>query len=74
MAGRTEPGLDPLIGLIANTLVLRADTSGNPAFRDLLARLRTADLAALDHQDLPSTGWWRTSTRPARPAVTPCSR
>ncbi|MEV5187768.1 amino acid adenylation domain-containing protein [Streptomyces werraensis] len=53
VAGRTEPGLDPLIGLIANTLVLRADTSGNPAFRDLLARLRTADLAALDHQDLP---------------------
>ncbi|MGM7445642.1 condensation domain-containing protein, partial [Streptomyces tunisiensis] len=53
VAGRTEPGLDCLIGLIANTLVLRADTSGDPAFRDLLARLRTTDLAALDHQDLP---------------------
>ncbi|MFF5157806.1 amino acid adenylation domain-containing protein [Streptomyces sp. NPDC000348] len=53
VAGRTESGLDPLIGLITNTLVLRADTSGDPAFRDLLARLRTTDLAALDHQDLP---------------------
>ncbi|CAL9650353.1 amino acid adenylation domain-containing protein [Streptomyces sp. enrichment culture] len=53
VAGRTEPGLDPLIGLITNTLVLRADTSGDPAFQDLLARLRTVDLAALDHQDLP---------------------
>ncbi|MFE1260683.1 amino acid adenylation domain-containing protein [Streptomyces albogriseolus] len=56
VAGRTEPGLDPLIGLITNTLVLRADTSGDPAFQDLLARLRTADLAALDHQDLPFDG------------------
>ncbi|MEU0007935.1 amino acid adenylation domain-containing protein [Streptomyces sp. NPDC006314] len=53
VAGRSEPGLDDLIGLITNTLVLRADTSGDPGFRELLARLRPGDLAALDHQDLP---------------------
>ncbi|MDO0924340.1 amino acid adenylation domain-containing protein [Streptomyces sp. TG1A-8] len=53
VAGRSEPVLDDVIGLMTNTLVLRADTSGNPAFRDLLARLRGTDLAALDHQDLP---------------------
>ncbi|BAU81364.1 actinomycin synthetase II [Streptomyces laurentii] len=53
VAGRLEPGLDDLIGLITNTLVLRADTSGDPAFRELLARVRPGDLAALDHQELP---------------------
>ncbi|MFE4590135.1 amino acid adenylation domain-containing protein [Streptomyces laurentii] len=53
VAGRLESGLDDLIGLITNTLVLRADTSGDPAFRELLARVRPGDLAALDHQELP---------------------
>ncbi|GGL80161.1 hypothetical protein GCM10010129_24750 [Streptomyces fumigatiscleroticus] len=53
VAGRSEPALDDVIGLLTNTLVLRADTSGDPAFRDLVARLRAHDLRALDHQDLP---------------------
>ncbi|SDZ32197.1 non-ribosomal peptide synthase domain TIGR01720/amino acid adenylation domain-containing protein, partial [Lysobacter sp. yr284] len=53
VAGRADPALDGLVGLFLNSLVLRADTSGNPRFDELLARVRTTDLAAYEHQELP---------------------
>src|SRR4029079_5210057 len=41
------------IGFFANTLVLRARPGGAMAFRELLAGVREAALAAYDHQDVP---------------------
>ncbi|MFC9789364.1 amino acid adenylation domain-containing protein [Rhodococcus sp. NPDC127528] len=52
VAGRPEEALSGLIGCFFDTVVLRTDTSGDPTFADLLARVRESNLAALDHQDI----------------------
>src|SRR5207302_149964 len=51
VAGRRRHELQDLIGFFANILVMRADCSGNPTFRDLLQRVKTIALDAYAHQD-----------------------
>ncbi|HSF41145.1 MAG TPA: amino acid adenylation domain-containing protein [Thermoanaerobaculia bacterium] len=53
IASRNREEIEGLIGFFSNTLVLRADLSGDPRFADLLDQVRETTLAAYDHQDLP---------------------
>jgi amino acid adenylation domain-containing protein/non-ribosomal peptide synthase protein (TIGR01720 family) len=53
VANRNRTEVESLIGFFVNSLVLRTDFSGNPSFRELLARVRDIVLDAFAHQDLP---------------------
>ncbi|MGW4798875.1 non-ribosomal peptide synthetase [Nonomuraea sp. NPDC004297] len=53
VAGRDHPDVQGLIGLLANTLAVRADVTGEPSFLDLLTRVRDRLLEAQPHQEAP---------------------
>jgi amino acid adenylation domain-containing protein/non-ribosomal peptide synthase protein (TIGR01720 family) len=53
LASRTQAELEQLIGFFVNMLAMRTSFSGNPTFRELLARVRRMTLEAYAHQDLP---------------------
>ena len=53
VANRTRTETEGLIGFFINQVVLRADLSGDPTFRELLAQVRRVAMDAYAHQDLP---------------------
>jgi amino acid adenylation domain-containing protein len=52
-ANRRARELEGMIGMMVNSLVLRADLAGRPSFRELLSRTRALALATHAHQDMP---------------------
>src|SRR5262249_45446078 len=53
IANRTLPQLEEVIGFFVNTLVTRVDLSGNPTFREAVARVKRMAVEAFAHQDVP---------------------
>jgi nonribosomal peptide synthetase DhbF len=51
--GRDRPGLENLVGLLANMNVLRFGMSGNPSFGELIGRVARVTAAAREHGDVP---------------------
>ncbi|WP_144481912.1 non-ribosomal peptide synthetase [Bacillus pumilus] len=53
IAGRNRTEMEHVIGFFVNTLALRIDHSGNPAFTELLERVKDTTMGAYAHQDVP---------------------
>src|ERR1035437_5197923 len=52
-ANRSQPELEPLLGMIVNTLVLRTTVSGQMSFADLLDQVQRTVVDALAWSDTP---------------------
>jgi amino acid adenylation domain-containing protein len=53
VAGRTRQEVEPLIGFFVNTVLLRMRLEGNPTFRELLGRVRSAVIEGYADQETP---------------------
>ncbi|KGT76054.1 thioester reductase [Bradyrhizobium japonicum] len=53
IANRNQVDLERLMGMFANTIVLRTDLSGDPSFSEVLRRVRQVTLSGYRNQDLP---------------------
>ena len=53
IANRNQIPIERLMGMFANTIILRTDLSGDPKFSEVLRRVRRVTLDAHRNQDLP---------------------
>ncbi|NUR59074.1 MAG: AMP-binding protein [Catenulispora sp.] len=63
--GRTRPEHASVVGCLVQSLLIRVDAAGNPSFEQLLARVRTSVLNALEHQFYPYEEFSRAIPDPA---------
>ncbi|WP_255407969.1 non-ribosomal peptide synthetase [Pseudonocardia sp. Ae717_Ps2] len=53
VSARRHAGAEDVVGFALTTLALRLDLHGDPTLAEVLDRARTADLAAMEHADVP---------------------
>ncbi|MBT2458190.1 non-ribosomal peptide synthetase [Streptomyces sp. ISL-86] len=53
IAGRDAAELEDVVGFFVNTVILRADVSGDPTFRQLVTQLARRDVDAFAHGRIP---------------------
>jgi amino acid adenylation domain-containing protein len=69
--GRSDERFEPLIGFFVNTVALRVDLSGDPAFGELVRRVRSATLDAVEHAAVPFDAVVRALRLDRDPATVP---
>ena len=74
IANRNQIEIERLIGMFANTIVLRTDLSGDPTFSEVLRRVRQVTLDAYRNQDLPIEEFCKPSVCRAAWIATLCFR
>ncbi|MET7835496.1 amino acid adenylation domain-containing protein [Micromonospora sediminicola] len=71
VAGRRGPETRQLVGLLLNTVAIRARLDDDPSFATLLERVRTAVLDALSREELPFSTVVETLRPPRRAGFSP---
>ncbi|HEU4684177.1 MAG TPA: amino acid adenylation domain-containing protein, partial [Nitrospira sp.] len=71
IANRTHMATEQLVGTFVNTLVFRLDLSGNPAFDELVDRVKDVSLGAFANQDYPFDRLVESLQVPRDPSMAP---
>jgi len=69
--GQRRPGFEKVVGFFHNPVVLRADLSANPTFKELLTQVSRTVQGALDHQEYPFSLLVERLQPPRDPASSP---
>jgi amino acid adenylation domain-containing protein len=53
LAAKTHREVEPILGYFSNTVIFRADLSGDPQLQEFLSRIKEVTIGALSHAEVP---------------------